>query len=150
MGVFGGQALQKYNRVRILMIAALIWNAANFVTGTFDSLGLVALMRVVLGSALSLSEPAMFSIVGDYFPSSMISTANSVVMAGSYLGAASASSGVFLTGLYGWKNCFKIMSVFGILCALLLGVTVKEPERGAFEKVEEKPVEKKDEGSTLQ
>lgn len=152
VGVFGGQALQKYNRVRILVVAALIWNIANFVTGSASSLGVVAAMRVLLGSALSLSEPAMFSIVGDYFPSSMISTANSFVMAGSYMGAALSSSGVFLTALYGWRNCFKIMCVFGVLCALLMAVVVKEPKRGAFDKVkeEDKPkVDKKEQGNTL-
>lgn len=79
----------------------------------------------------------MFSIVGDYFPTGMISTANSVVMAGSYMGAALSSSGVVLTSIFGWRNCFKIMSLFGIICSVLLAIVVKEPERGAFDKVKE-------------
>ena len=68
VGVFAGQALEKFNRVRILAAAVLVWNLSNWVSGSFNSLALMALMRFVLGSAISVAEPAMFSIAKDYFP----------------------------------------------------------------------------------
>jgi hypothetical protein len=40
---------------------------------------------------MSAVEPALFSLVGDYFPSSIKSTANAIIIAGTFLGTAGSS-----------------------------------------------------------
>ena len=102
VGVFAGQLLEKVNRVRLLTLAMLVWNLTNFISGTYHSLALMALMRFVLGAAISVAEPAMFSIVADYFPKNLISTANAIIIAGAYAGVAFGSGCIVLTGSLGW------------------------------------------------
>ena len=63
-------------------------------------------MRFTLGAAISVAEPAMFSIVADYFPKRLISTANAVIIAGAYMGVAFGSGCILLTGKLGWMRMF--------------------------------------------
>lgn len=48
-------------------------------------------MRFVTGACVSATDPAAFSILGDYFPKRLRSTANSLMNTGSYLGAGFSS-----------------------------------------------------------
>lgn len=149
VGVFAGQALEKYNRVRILAVAIFIWNATNFVSGTVNGLALMALMRFVLGAAISVAEPAMFSIAADYFPKRLISTANAVIVSGGYMGAAFGSMCIMLCGKIGWKNLFTFTGLGGIVLAALFGLLVREPKRGQFSEEEDKIEEVDDDQEKL-
>lgn len=134
-GIFAGIAVDKYNRVRLLSIMAILWSVTSVVTGSVNSLLVLALMRFFLGATLSAAEPAMYSIVADYFPTKMISTANSILFAGSYVGAAASSLCIMLTSKFGWRGAFNIMGYGGILAGLAM-LIVREPIRGIFKKYE--------------
>ena len=56
-----------------------------------NSFPLFVVLRFLNGIAMSAVEPAIFSLVGDYFPSSMKSTAIALIIAGTFLGASGSS-----------------------------------------------------------
>ena len=74
-----------------------MWSLTSIVTGQINSLTVLCAMRFVLGMAASASEPAMYSIVSDYFEvGKKRATANAVIMMGSYLGAGLSGLSILL------------------------------------------------------
>ena len=69
-GIFAGMAIDKFNRVRILSLACILWSSTSLIIGSVNSLVVLGLMRVLMGISLSACEPATYSIVADYFPQS--------------------------------------------------------------------------------
>ena len=67
-GIFAGMAIDKFNRVRILSLACIVWSGTSLVIGSVNSLVVLGLMRLLMGISLSACEPASYSIVSDYFP----------------------------------------------------------------------------------
>lgn len=60
-------------------------------------------MRFILGLLVSATEPIGLSLIGDYFPRKIRTTANSVFGTGGYLGSASSVLFVFITKHFGWR-----------------------------------------------
>jgi MFS family permease len=67
-GIFTGMAIDRFNRVRILALACIVWSSTSLVTGSVNSLVVLGLMRVLMGISLSACELSTYSIVADYFP----------------------------------------------------------------------------------
>jgi len=95
-GIFWGIAADKGNRALITSIACIAWSISSFVTGSVDSLAVLAAMRLLLGIAQSAAEPTMFSIVADYFPASKQATANSILHAGPFIGSGLSSLSIIM------------------------------------------------------
>tara|TARA_B110000285_G_C14562362_1_gene354075 strand:- start:67 stop:324 length:258 start_codon:yes stop_codon:yes gene_type:complete len=85
-------------------------------------------MRLVLGIASSAVEPTMYSLVSDYVPQKRISTVNSLMAAGSYLGAGLSSVCIYIIAARGWRASFKYTGFFGLILAFLSFLFVKEPK----------------------
>lgn len=128
-GIFAGIAVDKGNRARILACATIVFSLTSLSTGVFNSLLILGIMRFLLGAAQSAAEPAMYSMISDYFPPEKISTANSVLMAGAYLGGGTGSLSIMLIKAYGWRACFNVMGISGVVIGLLSLLLVREPER---------------------
>jgi len=74
----------------------------------------------------------MFSLLADYFPSSMriyVSTLTGIGM------SAGVSSGQLLAGLlapkYGWRVPFIIIAFPALISAFIVALTIEEPVRGS-------------------
>ena len=123
-------AVDKTNRIKLLTGACVLWSLTSIATGSFNSLLVLGIMRFLLGFTQSVAEPAMYSLVGDYFPENKISTINGILVTGSYLGASCSSLSIMLTARFGWRNCYNIMGAFGVFFGLLGLIFVREPKRG--------------------
>ena len=95
-GILWGIAADKYNRKLILCLACIGWSLTTYFTGAINGFGVLILMRFLLGIAQGALEPAMYAIMPDYFPSSRITTANSIITAAPYLGAGLSSMSIIL------------------------------------------------------
>ena len=128
-GIFSGIAVDRGNRAKILSLACVIWSLSSVVTGKINSLAVLGIMRITLGFSQSAAEPAMYSLISNYFPAHMISTANSVLMTGCYLGGGFSSLSVNLVKALGWRESFSIIGFFGITIGILSLIILKEPQR---------------------
>lgn len=129
-------AVDKLNRKRLLGGATVLWSLSTFITGSYDSLLVLAIMRFFMGAMMAAYEPAVYSLVADYFPPEKHSTANSVAAAGTYIGAGLCSLSVILINALGWRNSLNVIGGSGMAIGALVLLFVKEPVRNIFKKYE--------------
>jgi len=59
--------------------------------GNINSFAAFIFLRFFNGMSMSAIEPATFSLIGDYFPSNLKSTAIAMIIAGQFLGVSGSS-----------------------------------------------------------
>jgi len=88
---------------------------------------------VALGE--SACSPAASSLIADYFPPERRATAFAVYGVGISIGMGlGLSIGGWANEAYGWRAAFLIVGLPGLLLALLVRLTVREPRRGQVER----------------
>ena len=90
-GIFMGLLVDKVNRKSLLAAACIGWSITSLISGSTSSFTVLCLMRFITGMCVSATEPAAFSILGDYFPKRLRTTANSVMNTATYVGSGIAS-----------------------------------------------------------
>jgi MFS family permease len=129
-GIFMGLLVDKVNRKTLLAMACIGWSLTSLVSGMTDSFLVLCLMRFITGMCVSATEPAAFSILGDYFPKRLRTTANSVMNTASYIGSGIASLIVLIVASYGWRWAYLGIGSISLAIGALAFLAVKEPERG--------------------
>lgn len=132
LGVPIAWAADRWNRVNIIAISLTIWSAFTALSGLAANAMQLALARVGVGIGEAGGSPPSHSIISDYFPKEKRSTALSVFSLGIPFGQMLAflAGGWVLENL-GWRKAFFVVGVPGIILAIVLKLTVREPVRGA-------------------
>jgi predicted MFS family arabinose efflux permease len=129
-GIPLGMLVDRVNRVRLLTVLVTVWSSltamAAFATGFWTLL----LARVGVAAAESGGTPTNVSIISDHVPATRRATALGVYYMGTSLGTIVGFSvaGAVATA-YGWRAGFLVAGLPGLLLALLLWRTVREPPR---------------------
>jgi MFS family permease len=137
--------IDRNNRKNILAVALAVWSTATVFCGLAQNFIQLFLARVFLGAGESVNGPSIFSIISDSFPKERLPRAIALMQLGVTAGGAfSLIMGAIvihaLTGvpdqhipLIGvirwWQLVFIVIGLPGLLVALLLAMTVKEPVR---------------------
>jgi ACS family hexuronate transporter-like MFS transporter len=87
-------------------------------------------MRFLLGILVSATEPFAFSLIGDYFPRKIRTTANSVFGTGGYLGSASSVMFLYVTKELGWRWAYILSGSLGLIIGVISLIFIKEPRKG--------------------
>ena len=106
----------------------------QYAAGYFESFFVFVSMRVLQGVAMSVCNPAAYSLIRDYFPPEYRSTANSIYSSGIYVGQAVSSLSIILIDNYGWRQNYMITGVYGAGVAVLSAVILREPQRNVSKK----------------
>ncbi|MBK4999683.1 MFS transporter [Pseudomonas sp. S31] len=128
------------NRTRIVVGGVLLWSAmtaASAFTLDFTTL-IVCRAGVAIGEAVL--TPAAMSLIGDMFvrkqralPTSLYMATGNVMATGAFLigGAVYQYAGTqqLFPGMEAWRFTLLVVSVPGLLVALLFALTAREPER---------------------
>lgn len=132
LGVPIAWAADRWNRVNIVTISLAVWSAFTALSGLAANAMQLALARVGVGIGEAGGSPPSHSIISDYFPKEKRSTALSIFSLGIPFGQMLAflAGGWVLENL-GWRNAFFVVGIPGILLAIVLKLTVREPVRGA-------------------
>ncbi len=124
----------KGNRVNIIALSLLIWSSATAVTAFARNFWQLFAARVVVGIGESGCSPPALSLISDYFEPKRRSKALSIYAMGVYGGTfIGLMMGGVVAQIYGWRAAFFIVGVPGILLALILKTTIREPPRGFSE-----------------
>ncbi len=122
------------NRRNIIATSLAFWSTMTVLSGFAQNYWHLLLARIGLGIGEAGGSPPSHSLLSDYFPPEQRSTAFSLYSTGIYLGLMIAYlSGGMLADTYGWRMAFIIVGLPGIVFALILRYTVKEPKRGFYE-----------------
>ena len=118
----------------ILALALFIWSGMTAVTGWATSyLGLL-LARIGVGIGEAGGSPPSHSLISDYFPPERRGMALGIYSWGIPIGAATGTlAGAWIGDAFGWRMAFLVVGLPGVLLALIVRLTVREPPRGAFD-----------------
>jgi MFS family permease len=138
-----GWAADRYSRVKILTTGTAVWSLFTAGSGLVRSFGGLFGMRVGVGIGESTLNPCTASLIGDLFePRDRPKAFGIYTMATAFgtglvyvfggLLIAFTMQGVnmpFLGRVPGWQAVFIIIGVAGLIPALLMAFTVREPKR---------------------
>jgi len=142
------------NRVWIIGISLAIWSAFTALTGLSRDISIggtvvlsgfmvLLLCRVGVGIGEAGCTPPANSLIADYYPAAKRSSALGYYAMGVTLGTMLANAvGGVITDMYGWRAAFFILGLPGVVIAILLIMTVKEPPRGYSDPPDVKKKEK--------
>jgi MFS family permease len=136
MGIPIARLADKGNRRNIVAISLALWSLMTAFSGLSRSYIQLLLARIGVGVGEAGASPPAHAMISDYFPPEKRATALSVYSAGLYVGVlAGYLMGGYLNQELGWRSAFFVLGVPGILFSLLVYATVKEPRRGATDKI---------------
>lgn len=133
-GIPVAQLADRFNRKNIIAISLAFWSGITALTGFAKNYWQLFIARVGVGLGETGSVPPSLSLIADYFPKTERARAYAVHGMGIYFGLL---LGFLVGGLveeaYGWRFAFWVVGTPGIVFALLLFLTVKEPLRGRMD-----------------
>ncbi|WND01637.1 MFS transporter [Temperatibacter marinus] len=133
----------KANRTKIISGAVAIWSLMTAASGLVTNYTQLVLARIGVGIGEAGCSPPAHSMISDMYERKERATALSIYSTGIYLGIfVGFLIGGYVQEYYGWRMTFLIVGIPGVLLALVMYLTVREPlrRRHAGEEVEsEKP-----------
>ncbi len=134
LGVPVAWLADRYNRRNIIAAAVGLWSAMTAVCGLAGSFTALFFARMGVGVGEAGGQPPAYSLVADYVPpekrGSVFAILNSAVPFGVFCGFI---IGGWVNAHYGWRSAFMVVGLPGLLLALLIWLTVREPPRGFSE-----------------
>ncbi len=122
------------NRRSIIALGLTVWSAMTVASGLTRSFAQLAMARVGVGVGEAAGSPPAHSLISDYFPPEKRATAMGIYSWGIYVGSALAFlGGGYLREYFDWRTAFFVLGAPGLLFALVVRFTVKEPPRGLSE-----------------
>jgi predicted MFS family arabinose efflux permease len=118
--------------VRRSIIAAglAVWSLLTAVSGTVRSFAELALARIGVGVGEAAFVPPAHSLISDYFPPERRATAMAVFSMGVHVGIAFGFLlGGWIAEFFGWRRAIFAVGLPGLLLAVLVRLTVREPPR---------------------
>ncbi len=124
----------RWNRRNLIAIALAVWSGMTALCGAAASVGQLALARIGVGIGEAGCSPPAHSIISDYYPPEKRSAAMGIYTGGISIGIMIAYlAGGWVAHNIGWREAFFIVGVPGLLLALVVRFTIREPERGMSE-----------------
>jgi len=141
LGIPIARLADKSNRRNIVAISLTVWSGMTALTGFTQNFVQILLARMGVGIGEAGGSPPAHSMISDYFPPKKRATALSIYSMGVYIGLMIAFGlGGWLATKYGWRGAFLIVGVPGILLAVIMRLTVKEPIRGFYDSEKAKSI----------
>ncbi len=156
LGVPIARYAERSNRITIVAIGAAVWSAMTAVCGLAGNYLQLVVARIGVGIGEAACTPPSQSVLTDYYPSARRATALAIyalgipigTMISAFIGSQLVAHGgewfAFLgpflsslglhnnidsTPVAGWRTVFLALGVPGLLAALILKATVREPPR---------------------
>ena len=134
LGVPIARLADHYSRKGVIAISLAIWSAMTALCGS--AVGFVSLLafRVGVGVGEAGGSPPAHSMISDYFPPERRATALGIFSLGVPIGILLGFlAGGWLAESLGWRRAFVLVGAPGVLLALVVAFTLREPPRGHSE-----------------
>jgi MFS family permease len=124
----------RVNRRNILAIAIALWSGTTALCGLAQTYLQLLLARFAVGVGEAGGTPPSTSILADKFPAARRPMALTIFALGACLGSWLGSSVAGTVAEHsGWRAAFLVLGVPGVLVALIVWLTVREPVRGQLD-----------------
>jgi AAHS family 4-hydroxybenzoate transporter-like MFS transporter len=125
--VIGGWLGDRFGRLPVLVASTILFGAATIVAGVTDSVGSMAVLRVISGIGFGAAAPNAIALATDWLPtryrSLMISIMSIGTPAGGMIGATLVLA---VLPEWGWRGTFYACGGLTLLVALGAGLLVRE------------------------
>jgi MFS family permease len=134
LGVPIAHASETFGRKRVVSIALAFWSLMTALMGAAQNFTHLLFLRIGVGVGEAGGSPPSHSMISDIFPRRRRAFALSVFSMGVYFGYLVAYSfGGWVAEDLGWRTTFIVVGLPGVLLALMVAATIKEPPRGLAE-----------------
>lgn len=131
LGVPIAMLADRTNRRNIVAAAITIFSTMTVLCGFVTSFLQLTLARIGVGIGEAGSSPPSHSMISDMFPPEKRAAAMGVYSLGINIGILIGFLlGGWVSQWYGWRAAFFLVGAPGVLIALLIRFTLKEPQRG--------------------
>ncbi len=118
-------------RRTVIALGLFLWSGMTAASGLAQNLFQLAGARIGVGVGEAALSPPAHSLIADYFPLERRATALSLYAVGIHVGTwFGFKGGGWLDDTFGWRMAFIAVGLPGLLLALLVRLTVREPVRG--------------------
>ncbi|GAM99890.1 major facilitator family transporter [alpha proteobacterium U9-1i] len=132
LGIPIARYAERGNRITIVSIGAAVWSLMTALCGFANSFLQLVLARIGVGIGEAACIPPSHSAISDYFPTERRATALSIFALGIPIGTMMAAvGGGWLVQNFDWRSAFWLLGAPGLVAALILKLTVREPPRVA-------------------
>ena len=129
-----GWLADRTNRVNVLSVACAIWSAATACCGLAIRYPQLVLARMMVGVGEAGGVPPSYALITDYFPPGRRGKAFGIYNLGPPIGAAlGIAFGAAIAAAFNWRTAFVVLGGVGILTAIVIRLTVREPPRGGLD-----------------
>lgn len=124
----------RYNRVNIVAVSVAIWSGMTAISGFAANFLQLLAARVGVGVGEAGASPSSHSIISDYFPHEERGRALSIYSMGIYIGILFGFlAGGWINQFFGWRVAFLVVGAPGIVLAVIVKLTLREPLRGQMD-----------------
>jgi MFS family permease len=134
MGLPLGLIADRTDRRKLIALSIAVWSMMTAACGTASSFTQLLLARIGVGIGEAGGTPASQSMLADLFPFSQRVIATSIFALGAAAGSMLGSTGGGrIADAFGWRVAFFALAVPGLVLAVLVRWTLREPPRGVFD-----------------
>lgn len=131
LGIPIARLADRSNRRNIVAGSLALWSLMTALSGMAGNFIHLLLARIGVGVGEAGGSPPAHSMISDYFPREKRATALSVYSMGIYIGILFGYIfGGWIDQFFGWRIAFLVLGIPGIIYALILLFTIKEPPKG--------------------
>ncbi|MGB2256212.1 MAG: spinster family MFS transporter, partial [Spongiibacter marinus] len=128
------------NRRNIVALAVFIWSFMTAISGLVQNYLQLLLARIGVGVGEAGGSPPSHSMISDMFPAERRASALGFYSTGVSIGILFGFlMGGWLNEFFGWRVAFFVVGVPGVLLALVVRYTLREPRRGLSENRDDNP-----------
>lgn len=134
MGLPIARLSDQYSRKWIIITSLVVFSAMTAFSGMAAGFISLLILRIGVGIGEAGVNPASHSIIADYFPPQRRAFAMAILMLGASLGMMLGFvGGGFIAEAYDWRVAMVSVGVPGLLLAVVMARSLREPGRGTFE-----------------
>jgi MFS transporter, Spinster family, sphingosine-1-phosphate transporter len=130
LGIPLGRLADRVDRIKLIAVTLLLWSGFTALCAGAGSFVQLFLMRMGVGVGEAGAQPASTALIADYFPEGRRTLAMSILLVGvptgSFLGLL---VGGYVGSRWGWKTAFVVAGIPGIVLAMIMAVTLRDPRR---------------------
>ncbi len=122
------------NRRNLISLAIGVWSFMTALSGLAQNFFHLLIARIGVGIGEAGCSPPAHSMISDYFPANVRSTALGIYSLGIPFGIMfGLFAGGWINEYFGWRIAFFVVGIPGIILAIIFRFTVQEPKRGHAE-----------------
>ncbi len=136
LGIPIARLADKGSRRNVLAVCLALWSGATALCGMAQNFVHLLMARIGVAVGEAGGSPPSHSMISDMFPADKRATALGIYALGIPIGTMLGNlGGGWINEAFEWRTAFYVVGLPGVLLALIVRFTLREPPRGAAEGV---------------